>query len=264
MRCFRFRFFSFPPYFLPGFPCILSGFSYLALLYVSFRPSLFRSHSCSTGAYLCFRSGIFRFRSCILSSADLSLPATWLTVSSVPLIRVFCLTAASSLLAFCFRFRLFLFRIRLVSHASLPILCTWLSVCFLSSFPASLPRLFRWCSSFISSGCVSLTFCFLSSASVLGSDYSAFCFFRSVSSCFRLSVATSVRCFRFRFFSFPPSFQPGFPCFLSGFLYLAFRSFPFILPGFAPTTVPPVLTLHCFRVFVLCFLLSFVRFGFRI
>ena len=120
----------------------------------------------------------FSFR--ILSFASGSLPATWLTVSSVPFIRVFCLTAASSLLPFRFRLLAFLFPICLVSRASLPILCTWLSVCFLSSFPASLPRLFRWCSPFISSGCLSFAFCFLSSASALGTDYSAFRFYFSL------------------------------------------------------------------------------------
>ena len=45
------------------FPMLSSGFSYLASLFVSFRSSLFRSHSCSTGAYLRFRFDIFRFLS---------------------------------------------------------------------------------------------------------------------------------------------------------------------------------------------------------
>ena len=35
--------------FQPGFPCFLSDSKYSALLFVSFRPSLLRSHSCSTG-----------------------------------------------------------------------------------------------------------------------------------------------------------------------------------------------------------------------
>ena len=43
----------------PGFPCFPSRFQYSAFLYVSFHPSLIRSHSCSSGA--CFR--IFRFPS---------------------------------------------------------------------------------------------------------------------------------------------------------------------------------------------------------
>ena len=51
VRPFRFRFLGSPPSLRPGFPCLPSGFSYSALLFVSFRPSLLRSHSCSTGAY---------------------------------------------------------------------------------------------------------------------------------------------------------------------------------------------------------------------
>ena len=39
----------------------------------------------------------------------------------------------------------------------------------------------------------------------------------------------------------PPYLPSGFPYFFSGFSYLAFRLFPFVLPGFAPTAVPPVL-----------------------
>ena len=50
-----FRSFGFPRSFLPGFPCILSRFRYSASLYVSFHPSLIRSHSCSSGACLLLR-----------------------------------------------------------------------------------------------------------------------------------------------------------------------------------------------------------------
>ena len=63
----------------------------------------------------------------------------------------------------------------------------------------------------------------------------------------------------------PPGFSasapPGFPCFAFAFKYSAFCSFPFILPGFAPTAVPPVLPL-CFRFRAFPALkLSFVRFS---
>ena len=47
--------------------------------------------------------------------------------------------------------------------------------------------------------------------------------------------------FRLRFPGSSPSSQPGFPCFLSGSVYLAFCQFPFILPCFAPTAVPQVI-----------------------
>ena len=48
----HFRSFGFPRSLLPGFPCIPSRFWYSAFLFVSFRPSLIRSHSRSSGACL--------------------------------------------------------------------------------------------------------------------------------------------------------------------------------------------------------------------
>ena len=56
---FRFRFLRFPRSLLPGFPCIPSRFRYSALLYVSFRPSLIHSHSCSSGAYFQLSLSVF-------------------------------------------------------------------------------------------------------------------------------------------------------------------------------------------------------------
>ena len=47
-----FGFLAFPRSFRPGFPCLLSWFFVLGFLFVSFHPSRFRSHSCSTGASL--------------------------------------------------------------------------------------------------------------------------------------------------------------------------------------------------------------------
>ena len=67
------------------------------------------------------------------------------------------------------------------------------------------------------------------------------CFFLSVYFRFRLTVASPVLRFRSRFHGSPRSSRPGFPCLRSRFSYSAFCSFPFILPGFAPTAVPPVL-----------------------
>ena len=48
---FRFRFLGFPRSFRPGFPYLLSRFFVLGFLFVSFRPSLIRSHSCSSGSF---------------------------------------------------------------------------------------------------------------------------------------------------------------------------------------------------------------------
>ena len=125
--------------------------------------------------------------------------------------------------------------------SSFPVLRTRLPVCFLSPFLDSLPQPFLKClpCAFAFGLFPSDLLSFVRSSS--GSGYLA-----SVSS-FPLS---SLPCLTVGFFSFSvplslpcfsPSFQPGFPCFLSGSKYSAFCLFPFALPGFAPTAVPPVL-----------------------
>ena len=146
VRPLRFRFPGFPRSFQPGFPCLLSRLFVLGFLSVSFRPSLIRSHSRSSGAYL------------LLSLSVFPLP------------------------------------LRFLSSASLPVLATQ---------PLFLPFLF-------------------------------------------LPVSVSQRLPRcclsaFRLPCFSASAPPGFPCFAFASSYSAFCSFPFILPGFAPTAVPPVL-----------------------
>ena len=84
-------------------------------------------------------------------------------------------------------------------------------------------------------------FRFLSSASVLASHYSASVSSFPFSSCLRLTVASSVLRFCSRFFGFPRSLQPGFPCLPSRFRYSAFCWFPFVLSCFAPAAVPQVI-----------------------
>ena len=76
---------------------------------------------------------------------------------------------------------------------------------------------------------------------LLASSYLAFCFFRSL-------LPDSIeqwfpQCFdsSFRLPRFPPYLPSGFPYFFSGFRYLAFCLFPFVLPGFTPTAVSPVI-----------------------
>ena len=143
---FCFRFLAFPRSFLPGFPCILSRFRYSASLYVSFHPSLIRSHSCSTSACLLFR---FRFSSGIFRSASASFRLLLLSFRLLSLLFLpfrssrFCLSVASPVLPLRFRFLAFLLLSSLVSHAFLPDFRTRLSDGFLSSFPASLPQLFH-------------------------------------------------------------------------------------------------------------------------
>ena len=72
--------------------------------------------------------------------------------------------------------------------------------------------------------------------------------------------------FCFRFPGFSPYSRPGFPCLLSGSVYLAICQFPFILPCFTPTAVPQVLawrfplSVSFALAFCPSFPLSFVRF----
>ena len=74
VRPLRFHFFGFPRFFRPGFPCLLSRFFVLGFLFVSFHPSRFRSHSCSTGASL------------MLSPSGFSLPIRFLSSASLPVL----------------------------------------------------------------------------------------------------------------------------------------------------------------------------------
>ena len=73
---FRFRFRSFPRSLRPGFPCLPSRFFVLGFLFVSFRPSRFRSHSCSTGASLSLSPSGFSLPFCFLSSTSVPILTT--------------------------------------------------------------------------------------------------------------------------------------------------------------------------------------------
>ena len=252
----------------------------LSFLFVSFRPSLIRSHSCSSGASLMLSlSGFSPFlplsfvRFC--SGSGYSAFCFFLS-SFFPFPPLSCFFGAASPLSLpCFS----PFFPTWFPVSSFPVLRTRLSVCFLSSLPVSLPQLFHRCFPFAFAFGLSPLFRFLSSASVLvlttqpsalsfpffpfspgGGSYGASFLFRPA--CFhaflpipvlgllhflspslsRLTVATSAPLpSSFRLPRFPPSLPPGFPCFFSGFRYLASCSFPFVPPGFAPTAVPPVL-----------------------
>ena len=106
---------------------------------------------------------------------------------------------------------------------------------FLSPFPDSLPQLFL--------RCLPCAFAFgLFPSDLLpfvrfssGSGYLASVSSFPLSSRLRLTVAYPVLRSRSRFFGFPRSSRPGFPCLRFRFSYSASCSFPFILPGFAPT-----------------------------
>ena len=97
----RFRSCGLPRFFLPGFPCIRSRFRYSASPYVSFRPSLIRSHDRSSGAHFQLSLSVFsashplsfvRFRSasgysafCFFLSALPASASQWLPRCTPPL-----------------------------------------------------------------------------------------------------------------------------------------------------------------------------------
>ena len=116
---------------------------------VSFRPSQFRSRSRSTGAHPTFRFAAssrmlaHAFRPLSLSSGlELNYSAS---VSSFPFFHRLRFTAC--FLGFSVPLSLPCFPLLpgLGSRAFFPVLSTQLSVCFLSSFPASLPQPFHRC-----------------------------------------------------------------------------------------------------------------------
>ena len=132
------------PSVLPDFSSIPSGSAYSAFLYCflsSFPASLPQPFSrCSSLAltqdvspWLPFSFVHFRVR--FSTTQLLLLPFLFSTVSASQL--------ASSASQFHFRFTVFPLSSSLVSHAFRPIPSTQLSVCFLSSYPASLPQLFH-------------------------------------------------------------------------------------------------------------------------
>ena len=92
---FHFRFLRFPRYLLPDFSCIPSRFWYLYLLFVSFHPSLIRSHSCSSGACFQLASSTFSVSLPFSFVHFRLLPTTQPSVSPFPF-YCSCLTAAFS------------------------------------------------------------------------------------------------------------------------------------------------------------------------
>ena len=132
----RFRSCGLPRSLLPGFPCIPSRFRYSASPYVSFRPSLIRSHDRSSGASLTLSPSGF--------SASLPLPFVRFRSASGYSARCFFLSAlpgsASQWLPRCAASALastvFPVRPGLVSHALLPVLV--LGFLFVSFRPSRL------------------------------------------------------------------------------------------------------------------------------
>ena len=137
------------------------------------------------------------------------------------------------------------------------------------SFRPSLIRS-RSCSSgaylVLSLSVFSLSFRFLINRFRSGSGYSASVSSFPLSSRFCLTAASPVRPFCFRFFGFPRSFRPGFPCLLSRFFVLGFSAFPFSVRPLASQWLPERLTLlpFGFRPLPLGFRFRFWLLGFRI
>ena len=77
---------TFPRSFRPDFPCLLSRFFVLGFLFVSFRPSRLRSHSCSTGASLMLSLSGFPLPICFLINRFSSGSDYLASVSSFPLL----------------------------------------------------------------------------------------------------------------------------------------------------------------------------------
>ena len=106
------------------------------------------------------------------------------------------------------------------------------TVRFFSLFPASLPQPFHRC---LPSGLTSGIFHFKSAffrPLLFRFQLLSLLFFFSLSSCLRLTVASSVLRICFRFFGFPRSLQPDLSCFPSRFLYSAL-----LLVSFHPSLI---------------------------
>ena len=226
--------FPLSPLFFPFFRFVSSapsGCLVLGFLFVSFRPSRFRSHSCSTGAYLMLSLSVFssllplsfvcfRFRFQLLSFLFL----LFLFFPFLPLSGYSGVSFLLSLPGFPLLFHP-------VSRTSDLILSTQLSVSFLSSFPTSLPQLFHRCLPFAFAFGIfqSTQLSFVRSAFLLTTQLpvSTFPFIR-----LPLTVVPSVPIY-------PPSARL-FPCLLSALvlsmLHLPFSGFLFCHT--AATSVP--------------------------
>jgi len=152
--------------------------------------------------------------------------------------------------------------------SSFPVPVLGSTVRFLSPFPDSLPQLFLRCFpsalAFGLSPSDRLSFVRLSS----GSGYSASVSSFPLSSRLRLTVASSVLPFRFRFLAFPRSFRPDLSCRLSRFFVLGFLFVSFHPSRFrshsrstGASLLFRFLSSTSFPGFSACFLLSFVRFS---
>ena len=234
---FRFRFLRFPRSLQPDLSCFPSRFRYSAFCLFPFVLPCFAPTAVPQVLAFCFRFRPFPFLFRFLSSASFPVLTTQPSVSSVPFFLSSPLSGFSSAPVLPFGFPAFHLLFRLVSHASFPVSGTWLSVCFLSSFPVSLPQPFHRCfPSFplplvrFSSG----LFCLLSAffrPLQPASDYSAFRSFFSLLPV--LPCRRFLRCSPVSFVPFAFLFRPA--CF-HAFLPIPVLSF---LQFLSPSAVSP-------------------------
>ena len=173
----------------------------------------------------------------MLSLRSWFVPATRLYCSSFPFLP----RLSSQRLPRCSSsphgFLVFPVLLRLVSHTLLSVLSTWRSVGFLSSFPASLPQPFHWCSDSFHLSASILCFAMPPLSFVrfsLGSDYSAFCFFLSLLPGFpsQWFFPVLLLFFNFRLSVFPwACYQPSVPTLVLGFPAIPFPVFLLRITG---------------------------------
>ena len=176
---------------------------------------------------------IFRFASIFFRPFLLLLPTTQPSVSLFPFLLILPHSGCLSV-RFHFRFNVFPIISYLISHVFFPGSRTRLTDGFLSFYPASLPQLFHRWFPLIPLRDKCLTFHFLSSISVLALHYLTFCFFRSLFTCFNLTVISAVIVFWFLILRFTiisclisHAFFPGSGTWLS---VCFFSLFPVSLP----------------------------------
>ena len=209
---------------MPSFQVLVLGF-----LFVSFRPSLIRSHSRSSGASL------------LLSLSGFPLPIRFLSSASLPVLAtqplflpfLFLPGSASQWLPQCALSALASLALPVFSTwfpvSSFPVLRTRLPVCFLSSFLDSLPQPFLKCFPFALAFGLSpsnpLPFVRFSSGSGYSASASSFPLFPAPP-----HSGFPGAPFRSRFLAFPVLSDLVSHAVLPGSSYSAFCSFPFALP----------------------------------
>ena len=227
-------------YLLPDFSCSSLRFRYLASCLFSFALSCFAPTAVLQVIPLCFRFRDFLLPVDFLSFLFFSLLATQLSVSSVPFLPGFTSQQFSQCTIQLPSWRLHLSFIPDLSCPSSRFL--YLAFCL---FPFALP----WLTPTAVDQVIPLDFSFRADSwrplsfvrFRFRTSLLSFCFFRSVSSWLHLTVTSPVLISSFQIRCLPPYLPSGFPYFFSGFSYLVFCLFPFVLPGFAPTAVSPVL-----------------------